>query len=160
MPENSCFPLPDKLTPDHGAISEPLAIGVYAVKKAGEIKGVKIGVLGFGPIGMSVMLAAKAQEAGEIYVTDKIDQRLLLAVKEKAALTVNPLQDNISERIRQREPLGLDIVFECCGQQEAVDQAIDILKPGGHLVIVGIPEFKKWTLSVDDTRRREISIQF
>jgi L-iditol 2-dehydrogenase len=160
MPENSCFHLPGKLTPDHGAISEPLAIGVYAVKKAGEIKGEKIGILGFGPIGMSVMLAAKAQEAGEIYVTDKIDQRLLLAVKEKAALTVNPLQDNISERIRQREPLGLDIVFECCGQQEAVDQAIDILKPGGRLIIVGIPEFKKWTLSVDGTRRREISIQF
>jgi len=160
MPEISCFPLHGKLTPDHGAISEPLAIGVYAVKKAGGIKGVKIGILGFGPIGMSVMLAAKAQEAGEIYVTDKIDQRLLLAVKEKAALTVNPLQYNISERIRQREPLGLDIVFECCGQQEAVDQAIDILKPGGRLIIVGIPEFKKWTLSVDDTRRREISIQF
>jgi L-iditol 2-dehydrogenase len=160
MPEDSCFHLPGNLTPDHGAISEPLAIGVYAVKKAGEIKGEKIGILGFGPIGMSVMLAAKAQEAGEIYVTDKIDQRLLLAVKEKAALTVNPLQDNISERIRQREPLGLDIVFECCGQQEAVDQAIDILKPGGRLIIVGIPEFKKWTLSVDGTRRREISIQF
>jgi L-iditol 2-dehydrogenase len=160
MPEDSCFHLPGNLTPDHGAISEPLAIGVYAVKKAGEIKGEKIGILGFGPIGMSVMLAAKAQEAGEIYVTDKIDQRLLLAVKEKAALIVNPLQDNISERIRQREPLGLDIVFECCGQQEAVDQAIDILKPGGCLVIVGIPEFAKWTLSVDDTRRKEISIQF
>jgi len=160
MPENSCFPLPDKLIPDHGAISEPLAIGVYAVKKAGEIKGGKIGILGFGPIGMSVMLAAKTQEAGEIYVTDKIDRRLLLASKEKASLTINPLKDNITERIRQKEPLGLDIVFECCGQQEAVDQAIDILKPGGHLIIVGIPEFTRWTLGVDETRRREISIQF
>jgi len=160
MPENSCFPIQGKLTPDHGAISEPLSIGVYAVKKSGPIKGAKIGILGFGPIGMSVMLAAKAQEAGEIYVTDKIDQRLSLAEKEKASWAGNPMKDNTTERIRLKEPLGLDVVYECCGQQEAADQAIDILKPGGRLIIVGIPEFNKWTFSVDDTRRREISIQF
>jgi L-iditol 2-dehydrogenase len=160
MPEASCYPLPGTLTPDHGAISEPLAIGVYAVKKAGGIKGARVGILGFGPIGMSVMLAAKAQEAGEIYVTDKIDQRLSLSVREKAVWTGNPLKDNIMESINQKVPFGLDVVFECCGQQEAVDQAIDILKPGGSLIIVGIPEFKRWTLSVDDTRRREIAIQF
>jgi L-iditol 2-dehydrogenase len=160
MPESSCYPLFGNLTPDHGAISEPLSIGIYAVKKAGEIDGLKTGILGFGPIGMSVMLAAKARKAGEIHVTDKIDARLKVATKEKANWTGNPLKDNIIERIRQKEPLGLDIVFECCGQQEAVDEAISILKPGGRLIIVGIPEFKEWTLNVDETRRREISIQF
>ena len=160
MPEESCYPLPGALTPDHGAISEPLAIGVYAVKKAGEIKGTRIGILGFGPIGMSVLLGAKTQGAGEIYVTDKIDGRLAIASKEKATWTGNPMKENIAEIIRQREPLGLDIVFECCGQQETVDQAVDILKPGGRLIVVGIPEFNRWTLSVDDTRRREISVQF
>ena len=160
MPEESCYPLPGTLTPDHGAISEPLAIGVYAVKKAGEIKGTRIGILGFGPIGMSVLLGAKTQGAGEIYVTDKIDGRLAIASKEKATWTGNPMKENIAEIIRQREPLGLDIVFECCGQQETVDQAVDILKPGGRLIVVGIPEFNRWTLSVDDTRRREISVQF
>jgi L-iditol 2-dehydrogenase len=142
MPEASCYPLPGKLTLDHGAISEPLAIGVYAVKKAGEIKGKEIGILGFGPIGMSVMLAAKAQEAGKIYVTDKIDPRLIIASKEKAAWTGNPLKENIEEKVSLMEPLGLDIIFECCGKQEAVDQAIDMLKPGGRLVIAGIPEFR------------------
>jgi len=160
MPEESCYPLPGTLTPDHGAISEPLAIGVYAVKKAGEIKGTRIGILGFGPIGMSVLLGAKTQGAGEIYVTDKIDGRLAIASKEKATWTGNPMKENIAEIIRQKEPLGLDIVFECCGQQETVDQAVDILKPGGRLIVVGIPEFNRWTLSVDDTRRREISVQF
>lgn len=160
MPKASCYPLPGTLTPDHGAISEPLAIGVYTVKKAGDIKGARIGILGFGPIGMSILLAAKAREAGKIYVTDKINRRLATAVKEKAFWTGNPQEDDIVEKIRKVEPLGLDIVFECCGQQEAVDQAVDLLKPGGRLVIVGIPEFSKWTLSVDDTRRREISVQF
>jgi len=160
MPEESCYPLPGTLTPDHGAISEPLAIGVYAVKKAGDIKGARIGILGFGPIGMSVLLAAKARRSGNIYVTDKIDRRLAIAVKEKATWIGNPQDEDIVEKIRMKEPLGLDIVFECCGQQTAVDQAIDMLKPGGRLVIIGIPEFSKWTMSVDDTRRREISVQF
>ena len=60
MPEESCFPLTDGLIPDHGAISEPLAIGIYSVKKAGEIKDAKIGILGFGPIGMSVYARRKS----------------------------------------------------------------------------------------------------
>jgi L-iditol 2-dehydrogenase len=73
MPEESCFPLKGQLTADHGSISEPLAIGVYAVKKSGGVNGLNIGILGYGPIGMSVMLAAKAQGVESIYVTDKID---------------------------------------------------------------------------------------
>ncbi|MCE5347887.1 MAG: alcohol dehydrogenase catalytic domain-containing protein [Bacteroidales bacterium] len=160
MPEESCYPLAGKLTADHGSISEPLAIGVYAVRKSGDIKGLNIGIFGFGPIGMSVMLAAKAQKAANIYVTDKIDPRLAIASKEKAAGTFNTLKENISEKIKQQENLGLDIVFECCGQQEAFDQAIEVLKPGGKLVVVGIPEFNRWSMAVDDTRRKEISLQF
>ena len=56
-------------------------------------------------------------------------------------------------------PEMLDVVFECCGQQEAIDQAIDLLKPGGKLMVIGIPEFDRWSLPVDKTRRKEITIQ-
>jgi L-iditol 2-dehydrogenase len=160
MPEHNCFPLPGNLGPDHGSISEPLAIGVYAVKKAGDVKGLKIGILGFGPIGMSVLLAAKAKGADSIYVTDKIDERLAIATRVEATCTGNPLKADIVEKIKQKEPLGLDIVFECCGQQQAIDQAVDIMKPGGKIMVVGIPEFDRWSLNVENTRRREIMIQF
>lgn len=160
MPEENCFPLPDILKPDHGSVSEPLAIGVYSVKKAGDIKDLRIGILGFGPIGMSVMLAAKAAGTGPVFVTDKIDERLAIAIKEKVSWTGNPLKENIVEEIKQKEPLGLDIVFECCGQQEAIDQAVDIMKPGGKIIVVGIPEFERWSFNVENTRRREIMIQF
>lgn len=160
MPEHCCFPLTGKLTPDHGSISEPLAIGVYSVKKAGDIKGLTIGILGYGPIGMSVMLAAKAGGAGPTYVTDKIPERLDIAAKEGAAYTGNPLKENIVHNIIKKEPLGLDVIFECCGQQEAIDQAVDLMKPGGRIMVVGIPEFERWSLNVENTRRREIMIQF
>jgi L-iditol 2-dehydrogenase len=160
MPEKSCFPLSGNLKPDHGSISEPLAIGVYSVTKAGGVKGLKIGILGFGPIGMSVLLAAKAQGVDSIYVTDKINERLAIALKEGASYTGNPLKENIADQIEKREPLGLDIVFECCGQQEALDQAVDVMKPGGKIMVVGIPEFSTWSINVENTRRREIMIKF
>jgi L-iditol 2-dehydrogenase len=160
MPEKSCFLLTGKLTFDHGSISEPLAIGVYAVKKSGNMKGMNIGIFGYGPIGMSVMLAAKTQVVDNIYVTDIIDERLAIARKEGAVLTGNPLNENIVSKIRDKESLGLDLVFECCGKQEAFDQAIELLKPGGKLIVVGIPEFDHWSMNVETTRRREISLQF
>jgi L-iditol 2-dehydrogenase len=160
MPEKSCFPLHGKLTPDHGSISEPLSIGIYAVKKSGGVKGLKIGILGYGPIGMSVMLAATAEGAESFFITDKIDPRLSIAQKEGSSFTGNPLKEDVVKNILQMANLGLDVVFECCGQQEALDQAIEILKPGGKLVVVGIPEFERWSMSVEKTRRREISLQF
>lgn len=160
MPEENCFPLSGILTPDHGSISEPLSIGVYSIIKAGVEKDARIGILGFGPIGMSVMLAARAHGIEKIYVTDKIDERLSIAAKEEATYRGNPLKDNIVEQILGNEPLGLDVVFECCGQQEAVDQAVDMLRPGGKVMVAGIPEFDRWSLNVEKTRRRELSLHF
>jgi L-iditol 2-dehydrogenase len=160
MPEECCFPLHNNLTPDHGVISEPLAIGVYSVKRSILAKNAKIGILGFGPIGMSVMLAAMAQGAKIFYITDKIDARLAIADKEGASLTANPVKENVVDKILEKEPLALDVVFECCGQQEALDQAVDLLKPGGRLMVVGIPEFERWSMNVEKTRRKEIAIQF
>jgi L-iditol 2-dehydrogenase len=160
MPETSCFPLTGKLTPDQGSISEPLAIGVYALKKSGEVKDLNIGIFGFGPIGMSVMLAARANGVGKIYVSDLIDERLIISRKEGSALSLNPNKENIISKILINEPLGLDLAFECCGKQEAFDQAIELLKPGGKLIVVGIPEFDMWSMNVETTRRKEISLQF
>jgi threonine dehydrogenase-like Zn-dependent dehydrogenase len=109
---------------------------------------------------MSVLLASEVHGIDSAYVTDKIDERLAIAAKEGATYTGNPVKEDIVKRIKEREPLGLDVVFECCGQQEALDQAVDILKPGGKLMVVGIPEFDRWSLSVENTRRWEIMIQF
>jgi L-iditol 2-dehydrogenase len=160
MPETSCFPLTGQLTPDHGSISEPMAIGVYAVKKSGYVKGLNAGIFGFGPIGMSVMLASRAAGIGYIFVTDLINERLKIAQEEGVSITGNPQEENIVHKILLKEPLGLDIAFECCGKQEAFDQAIDLLKPGGKLIVVGIPEFDRWSMNVEATRRKEISLQF
>ena len=159
MPEESCFPIAESMTYDEAAISEPLAIGVYAVKKSIPIKNAKVGILGFGPIGMSVLLPTVAQKAEKVYVTDKIDARLALAKEAGAYMTSNIDNEDPVKKFAKDAPELLDVVFECCGQQEAVDNAIDMLKPGGKLMIIGIPEFNRWSFSVDKMRHKEICVQ-
>ena len=159
MPETSCFKIPDHMSYDEAAISEPLAIGLYAVKQSIPMKGAKVGILGFGPIGMSVMLPALALGASEVYVSDKIDERLKIAQENGAALTTNPEREDVVEKIGGKVPELLDVVFECCGQQDAIDTAVDLLKPGGKLMVIGIPEFDRWSFPVDKSRHKELCIQ-
>ncbi len=75
MPEDCCHGAKG-LTPDQAALVEPLSIGYYAVQLSGDLKGKKIGILGSGPIGLSVLLSAQAAGASAIYVTDRLDYRL------------------------------------------------------------------------------------
>ena len=157
MPETSCFNLGKGMNLDDGALSEPLAIGVYAVKQSIPMKGASIGILGFGPIGMSVLLPAKAQGARSIFVTDKINARLNKARTLGINYAGNPYEEDIISKVAELEPNMLDVVFECCGKQEAFENAIDLLKPGGKLMMIGIPEFDNWQLSADKGRRKEIT---
>src|SRR5690606_38160585 len=79
LPDECLFKIKDSTTFEQAVLSEPLAIGVYACKLAGDLKGKKIGILGFGPIGMSVLLPAQLHGAHAIYVTDRIGPRLQIA---------------------------------------------------------------------------------
>jgi L-iditol 2-dehydrogenase len=159
MPETSCFRIPEAMSYDEAAISEPLAIGLYAIRQSIPMQGATVGILGFGPIGMSVLLPARALGADRIYVTDKIQERLEIASASGAVVTGNPDREDVVAKFADAEPGLMDVVFECCGQQEAMDQAIEILKPGGKLMIIGIPEFDRWSFEADVARRKEITIQ-
>lgn len=160
MPEKSCLPLPASVTDDEAALSEPLAIGCYAVKISIPMPGARVGILGAGPIGLSVLFAARAQGADRIYITDKIEPRLALARQTGADWTGNPLHVDVVGQVGSLEPAQLDVVFECCGQQEALDQGIELLKPGGKLMLVGIPPtLERVSFEIDSLRRKEICIQ-
>lgn len=158
MPAGSCFHIPDEMSFAEAAFVEPLSIGYYAVELSRIKEGDRIGILGAGPIGDSVLISAKHMGAKKIYVTDKIDNRLDIAARLGADAVYNVDSCDAVEEISAGEPLLLDIVFECCGKQEALDQAVELLKPGGKIVIAGIPQFEKWTIPTDKARRKELSI--
>jgi len=160
MPERNCFRITDSLNPEQAALVEPLSIGCYA---AGFIHGMdkdsSIVILGSGPIGLSVMLALLSSGFKNIYIMDKLDYRLNAAKNNGALWTGNPLTENVLEILKNEKPQLFDAVFECCGQQEALNLSLDILKPGGKLLIVGIPETDSVFFNISKLRRKEISIQ-
>jgi L-iditol 2-dehydrogenase len=157
MPEDCCYS-GQGLTADQAALVEPLTIGHYAVQLSGSLEGKTIGILGSGPIGLSVLLSARAAGASAIYVTDRLDYRLEAARQQGAAWTGNPDRTDIVRDIIGREPLELDVVFECCGQQAALNQAVELCKPMGKLVIVGIPEADHVSFAVHDARRKGLAL--
>jgi len=105
------------------------------------------------------MLSAVHYGADKVYMTDLLDERLSLASAMGANWTGNPEKEDIVSEILERESLQLDAVFECCGKQEALDQAICLLKPGGKLVIVGVPAFENWIIGTNEMRRKELCFQ-
>ena len=130
MPVHSCFKLPDGLFYDDGMLCEPFSIGIYAVKSFGDVRGLNAGILGFGPIGMSVASALKASGIKEWMVSEKLNYRLDMAAGFGSSLSLNPNREDIVEACNSHFKNQLDVVFECCGQQDAVHQAFEMLKPG------------------------------
>ncbi len=148
------------MTLDEAAIVEPLSIGVYALTLSVPMPGAKIGILGAGPIGLSVLLPARAQGASRVYMTDKIDARLQMASRAGADWVGNPETSDVVAEIARREPELLDAVFECSGEQDAMDQGVELLKPGGKLLLIGIPgAINRVSFDINLLRRKEICIQ-
>jgi len=158
MPQESCYKIPDSMTDVQAALVEPLSIGMYATRFLDARGTLALAVLGTGPIGACVSLAARAAGVERIYATDKIDARLERVRSAIPLWTSNPEKSDIVAGISQIEPAGLDAVFECCGQQEALDQAIDLLKPGGKLIVVGIPDEDRISFDASKLRRKELTI--
>jgi L-iditol 2-dehydrogenase len=158
MPEDCCFPIGDKITFAQAVLCEPLAIAVYAVKQACLRKGSDIAILGAGPIGLSCLVTAKAENARTCYVTEKVKERVEVAAKSGATWVGNPNKEDIVKEILERQPAGIDVVFECAGQQDTIDQAVELLKPGGKLMLIGIPRTEKISFIIDNMRRKEITL--
>ncbi len=160
MPERNCFVLPDNVTFEEGMMAEPFTIGYYATSLAGELKGKDCAVFGFGPIGMSVFQALRMQDAGKLIVSEKLDYRGEMAKEQGADLIINPDKTRrVKEQVFKEFSNGVDIAFDASGSQEAVDDAVSILKPGGILLIIGIPDFDRWSFRADEMRRKELTIR-
>lgn len=159
LPARNCIPVPASLDLDLAALVEPLSIGLHAVRLAAPASGVKAAILGAGPIGLSVLLCLKAALPATAYMTDLLDARLAVARPCGADWTGNADREPAVEEIARREPLGLDLVFECSGDPACVAQAMQLLGPGGALVLVGIPSQNRVEFDPHVMRRKELTFK-
>jgi L-iditol 2-dehydrogenase len=159
MPAACCFPVPERLSVGAAVMVEPLAIALHARHLLGDTANKSIGILGAGPIGLCVLGAVRLGGAAATRVTDRLHYRLALA-RSQGATSAHHVHDADAVReIMAQYPDGLDAVFDCSGEQEALDQAVMLLKPGGTLLIVGIPEVDRVGFDINALRRKELSIK-
>jgi L-iditol 2-dehydrogenase len=156
--EKCCFPIHDSMTYEQATLSEPLAIGIYSVERSMLPVKATVAILGTGPIGISVFHVLRTSDIGDVYITDKIDERLRFSQQLNPKWAGNPDRVDVVKEISAREPLLLDGVFECSGDTHAITQAIQLLKPGGTLILVGITETDEISLPIHELRRKEITI--
>jgi L-iditol 2-dehydrogenase len=138
-PADFVFHLPDNMSFADGALMEPLAVGMHAVRRSRLKPGEPIVVLGAGTIGLVTILAAKAAGAGEIIVADLEDVRLTMATKLGATRTINAAKEKTVEVVMDlTRGSGTDVVFETAGSIPTTQQTIDLVKRGGRIVWVGL----------------------
>ncbi|MEZ0536669.1 zinc-binding dehydrogenase [Caldicellulosiruptoraceae bacterium PP1] len=131
--------LPNDLSFDEGAMIEPLAVAVHAVKKIGDIKDKKILVLGAGPIGNLVAQTAKGIGAASIMITDVSGYRLEKAKECGIDYCINVNDHNLENEIKNIFGADkADVIFECVGSNQTINQAINVARKGSEIVVVGV----------------------
>jgi L-iditol 2-dehydrogenase len=140
VPANKLVKMPAWMSHDEGAMIEPLAVGVRAVQKAGDVEGKNILVYGAGPIGNLVAQTAKALGAAEIMIVDLNDKRLEIARMCGMEHTVNPRRENLTERLAAAwgTEKKADCIFECAGAEATIQSAIENARKGTDIVVVAV----------------------
>jgi len=127
--------IPEDLAWEAAAFIEPVAVAVRALERGGLVDGERLLLLGAGSIGLLLLQVALTSGAGEVVVTDVLDDRLVIARKLGAVGTVNVRSD-----VRAAEQLrDFDLVIDGVGSPESTRLAIQSARRGGRIVVYGVP---------------------
>jgi L-iditol 2-dehydrogenase len=159
-PSDFVFKMPEGLSFDEGALVEPLAVGVYAIKRAGVVPGDVIAILGAGPVGLLTLVAAMAAGASEVYVSDIDDWRLEKAKALGATITINVKNEDLISKVKElTEGNYVDITIDASGSPEAAVQAVKITRNGGTIVLVGMYEKAELVYPLIDVVTKELNVK-
>jgi len=132
-------PLPEDMGLDEGAMIEPLAVAVHAVRRAGDVTGQDICVLGAGPIGILVAQAAKGLGARRVMITDVSSLRLEKARECGADFCVNTKEKDFGEALTACfGPDKADVIYDCAGNNITMGQAIAHARKGSTIILVAV----------------------
>lgn len=132
-------PLPETMSLDEGAMIEPLAVAVHAVRRAGDAAGRDICVLGAGPIGILVAQAAKGMGARRVMVTDVSGVRLAKAKECGADFCVNTKEKGFGEALVECfGPDKADVIYDCAGNNITMGQAVKYARKGSTIILVAV----------------------
>ncbi len=138
VPEHIVYKLPDKVSFEQAAMVEPVAVASHAIRLTSINLGDTILVVGAGMIGLFLIQVLKLSNAGSIIAIDLDDQKLELAKKFGADHTINSKSSDIHQTILSlTKDRGVDIAFEVVGIEPTVNMAIENVRKGGMVTLVG-----------------------
>lgn len=133
-PAAFCYKLPDNVSFEHAALLEPLSVALHALKRANLKAGDSIFIAGAGPIGLMVVLAARAAGAARIVISD-VDPSRLAVAKTAGAHTIVRVGNETNLSLLQG---AHDACFECSGAELAIVACVRNARPGGVVILVGM----------------------
>lgn len=131
--------VPDALDDRHAASVEPAAVGFHAVRLSGIQLGDRVAILGAGPIGLFTLQCALAAGARRITVVEPTPLRASLAKLFGADVVLNPKEiGDLPSAVATSLGAPPDLVFDAAGVSATLQQAVDVVKPGGSVMMVGV----------------------
>lgn len=157
LPAKCCWPVPDSVSDDEAVMAEPLAVVVRAVNRGAPKPEETAAVVGAGTLGLLALQVLRAAGV-RVMVVSRSDRRFDLARELGAAETHAVAGGSLGAAARRfsgRE--GVDLVVETAGTADAVTHAVALVRPGGRVVLTGLPH-EATTLSFFPIVRHEITI--
>lgn len=135
VPEHQVHILPDEVELWEGALVEPLAVGLHAVRRSGMQAGDTVGIFGCGAIGLTALQAARRAGAKETFVSEPNDSRREVARQLGADIALDPFEDDVVERITNATKGGVNAAFEFSGIGPAFNSAVQSTRRGGSITV-------------------------
>lgn len=159
-PVDQIYPIPDSISMDAAAMLEPLGVALFAVELAKIEVGMRVGVFGCGPIGLLIIQLLRLAGAAQIIATEKLPHRIDAAHEFGATNVVQTHEDlEVENLISLTKGGGFDVCIEVAGENNAVETAIESCRPGGRVVLVGIPAEDKTSFRASSARRKGLTIK-
>jgi L-iditol 2-dehydrogenase len=167
-PTRLLVPLPSELSDVDGALLEPLGVALHAVGLAKLRPGLTVAVLGCGPIGLLLIQLARAAGAAAVLATDPLAHRRAAAERAGADVVRDPAGPMAAIGAAAAELArvalgpaaapGVDVAFEVAGTDDAVHAAMVAARPGGKVLLVGIPDGDTTTFPASVARRKGLTV--
>ena len=151
-----CFPVPPQIDDGLGAMIEPFAVALQALKRAGSVVGKPVIVTGGGPIGLLTVIAARACGATTIVVSDPMAERRQLALQLGADRALDPTEASFKDQLAALTDDGFEILFEASGAVPALKQSFEVVRRGGTIVQIGVYSEPEISLPVNQLLVREL----
>ena len=157
-PANLIHPLGESLTAVDGAMLEPLGVAIHGVDLGHLRPGCSVSIHGCGPIGLLVLQVARAAGAARLLAVEPIPGRRAMALKMGADHAIDVDGSQVEQILRSTGGRGVDVAFEAAGENQAVEDAVEVAKPGGRVVLIGIPPDDRTHFRASAARRKGLTI--